>query len=72
MPDAILLGAPNLWQKMIGNPPRHERATVWQLVEYESVPAAPSPVSEQGTTVEVQMPPLADAAGLRNTPPNIS
>jgi hypothetical protein len=34
MPHAVLRGAPNLWQKLSGNAPSHQVATVWTLVAY--------------------------------------
>jgi hypothetical protein len=39
MPRAMLRGAPSLWQKMSGNTPLHEVATVWKLIAYDAVPA---------------------------------
>jgi hypothetical protein len=47
MPHAVLLGEPNLWQKLTGNQPRHTRATVWKLVHYDTEPSAPSPIGEE-------------------------
>jgi len=46
MPHAILLGEPNLWQKMTGDRPRHPRATVWKLVDYDADPMQPLPESD--------------------------
>ena len=38
MPRAVLRGAPSLWQKMSGNAPLHEVATVWKLIAYDGTP----------------------------------
>jgi hypothetical protein len=38
MPRAVLRGAPSLWQKMSGNAPLCEVATVWKLIAYDSAP----------------------------------
>ena len=38
MPRAVLWGAPSLWQKMSGNAPLREVATVWKLIAYDSAP----------------------------------
>jgi len=38
MPRALLRGAPSLWQKMIGNAPLHQVATVWILIAYDAAP----------------------------------
>jgi hypothetical protein len=49
MPHAILLGEPNLWQKMTGDQPKHTRKTVWKLVDYDTEPIAPlsSPIGRE-------------------------
>jgi hypothetical protein len=36
MPHAVLRGVPNLWQKLSGNAPSHQVATVWTLVAYSA------------------------------------
>jgi hypothetical protein len=36
MPHAVLRGAPTLWQKLSGNAPSHQVATVWTLVAYSA------------------------------------
>lgn len=41
MPYAILMGEPNVWQKLKGEAPTHRVATVWKLVAYDT-PAAPA------------------------------
>jgi hypothetical protein len=38
MPQAILRGAPSLWQKMSGSAPLHQVATVWKLIAYNAAP----------------------------------
>ena len=52
MPATVLLGEPNLWQRLSGDRPRHTTATVWKLVEYDAEPAGPLPL-------DVESPPLA-------------
>jgi hypothetical protein len=37
MPPAILLGKPDMWQRMKNQRPRHEIPTVWELLECEVV-----------------------------------
>lgn len=48
MPHAVLLGKPGVWQTLKGERPTHEIATVWQLVEYDPVPAVPKPQMDPG------------------------
>jgi len=38
MPRAVLRGAPSVWQKMSGNAPLHQVATVWKLIAYDAAP----------------------------------
>jgi len=38
MPRAVLQGAPSLWQKMSGNAPLHQVATIWKLIAYDAAP----------------------------------
>jgi len=38
MPHAVLRGAPSLWQKLSGNAPSYQIATVWKLVAYPTAP----------------------------------
>jgi hypothetical protein len=38
MPRAVLRGSPSLWQKISGNAPLHEVATVWKLIAYDGAP----------------------------------
>lgn len=49
MPHVVLLGEQSLWQKIKGEQPTHVRATVWTLVEYETVPVTPVAVAEAAT-----------------------
>lgn len=74
MPHAILLGEPNLWQKMTGNQPRHTRATVWKLVDYETEPAASSPIADELSPLAAPapVPPLPEANATKDAPPSIS
>jgi hypothetical protein len=39
MPEAIVHGAPTLWQKLSSNVPSHQVATIWTLVSYDAAPA---------------------------------
>jgi hypothetical protein len=43
MPSAVLIGDASLWQKLKGEKPAHELATVWKLVEYEATKVAVAP-----------------------------
>lgn len=74
MPHAILLGEPNLWQKLTGNQPRHTRATVWKLVDYDTELAAPSPIADESSPIAAlaPMPPLLGADATKDSPPSIS
>lgn len=50
MPHAVLLGEPSVWQKLKGEQPTHQTATIWRLVGYQEadVPlAAPAPPDNQ-------------------------
>jgi hypothetical protein len=42
MPHALLYDEPGLWQKLTGNRPVRQVATVWKLVAYDDEPAASS------------------------------
>lgn len=48
MPEAIVHGAPTLWQKISGNAPVHRIATVWKIVDHAGVDPAPTPPSPEG------------------------
>lgn len=53
MPHVASLGEPSLWQKLKGERPSYQTATVWKLVEYGNAPdqtklAADTPVEKQG------------------------
>lgn len=74
MPYAILLGEPNLWQKLTGDRPRHTRATVWKLVDYDAEPAAPSPIADETSPLAALAPtrPLADADATKDGPSSMS
>lgn len=41
MPAAVLLGDANIWQSLRGQRPSHSLNTVWSLVAYEEIAAAP-------------------------------
>lgn len=74
MPHAVLLGEPNLWQKMTGERPRHTRATVWKLVDYDPEPAMPTQVGDEQTllTALSEMQPLPEADATMDEPPSVS
>lgn len=69
MPHAILLGEPSVWQKLKGERPMHQTATVWKLVGHDEEPAvaaatapeAGAPISESDN--QDTLPPQADADG---------
>lgn len=48
MPHAVLRGAPNLWQKLSGNAPSHQVATVWTLVAYSAQHSSRKPGPDDG------------------------
>jgi hypothetical protein len=74
MPHAIILGEPNLWQRMTGDRPRHKTATVWSLVNYDAEPAAPSRVVEESSPLAAlqPIPPLPEADATKDSPPSMS
>jgi len=46
MPHVVSQGAPSLWQKLKGEQPVHQMATVWKLVAYgDAPPAAPTGIA---------------------------
>ncbi len=70
MPHAVLLGDPNLWQKITGERLRHSRETVWKLVDYDAEPAAPSPQAEGSSLIAAlaPLPPLLDPEAAKDAP----
>ena len=74
MPHAVLLGEPNLWQKLSGDRPKHTRATVWKLVDYDAEPAAPLSVADESSSLAAlaPMPSLPDADATKEAPPSVS
>ena len=74
MPPAILLGEPNSWQKLTGKQPRHTRATVWKLVDYDIDTAASSPMLNDSSPLaaRAQVPPLLEADSTKDAPPSMS
>ena len=56
MPHVVLLGEPNLWQKLTGNRPSHTTATVWKLVDYDASSAEPSAIADESSPLEVPAP----------------
>jgi hypothetical protein len=73
MPHAVLLGEPNLWQKLTGNQPRHTRATVWKLVDNGAEPAAPSPIADEASPLATlaPAPPLPEVDATKAASPSI-
>jgi hypothetical protein len=74
MPHAVLLGEPNLWQKLTGNQPRHTRATVWKLVGYDTESAAPMPIADESSPLAAITPvsPLPEVDAKKAAPPSTS
>lgn len=74
MPHAVLLGEPNLWQKMTGDRSRHTRATVWRLVDYDTEPAVPSPMADESLPLAAPapVPPLPETDATKDAPPSMS
>lgn len=74
MPHAILIGEPNLWQKLTGKRPRHEMATIWKLVDYSVEPAAPPPKADKPAPLAALAPPppLPEADATKDAPPSMS
>jgi hypothetical protein len=72
MPHAVLLGEPNLWHKLTGNQPRHTRATVWKLVDYDTEPAAPSPIADELSPLAAHapVPLLPEVDATKAAPPS--
>ena len=74
MPHVVLLGEPNLWQKLAGNRPRHTMATVWKLVDYDDVSPASSSTNDVGTsppTAATILPSIDEADNSTAVPPSI-
>ena len=74
LPHVVLLGEPNLWQKLSGNRPRHTMATVWKLVDYDDVSPASSFTNDVGTspqTAATTMPLIDEADNSTAMPPSI-
>jgi hypothetical protein len=42
MPDVVMLGESSVWQKLKGSRPSYRTATLWKLVGYDEVNAAPT------------------------------
>jgi hypothetical protein len=59
-PHAVLLGEPNVWQKLKGERPAYKMETVWKLVDYDVVPevALAAPPSDENA-VKDESPPSA-------------
>ena len=74
MPHAVLLGVPNLWQKVTGDRPRHMSSTVWTLVDYGTEHALPSPIgNDSSTLVNLALTPEASlAAEAKEKKPDIA
>jgi hypothetical protein len=53
MPHVVSLGEPSMWQKLKGERPSYQTATVWKLVGYGDPPApthlaAETPTDKKG------------------------
>ena len=73
MPHVVLLGEPNLWQRLTGNRPRHTLETVWKLVNYDDVLPAPSVGNDvvMSPRPAAQTPLIDEADNTKVTPPSI-
>ena len=74
MPHAVLLGKPNLWQKLMGERPKYSLATVWKLVDIDTAPTAPSLIADASPPLAViaPVPPLLGAEAAEDVPPSVS
>ena len=74
MPHAILLGEPNLWQRLTRDRPRYTRETVWKLVDFDAEPAAPPLKADALSPLAAlaPMPLLPEADAKRDEPPSMS
>jgi hypothetical protein len=50
MPQAVLRGAPSLWQKIKGSAPLRQVATVWKLVAYDTAADGDAPADDSSAT----------------------
>ena len=48
MPPVVVLGKPDVWQKIRGQRPGHEIPTVWELMEYDQVSGAEDATPDAG------------------------
>jgi hypothetical protein len=55
MPTAVLVGDASIWQKLKGEKPVHELATVWKLVEYEETKVTVAPPVDPALGVVAQI-----------------
>jgi hypothetical protein len=72
MPQAVLVGEPNFFQKLTGERPRHARPTVWKLVEYDAEPAAQLAPIEESSLLAALVPALPESATKSEAPPGAS
>ena len=72
MPQAVLVGEPNFFQKLTGERPRHARPTVWKLVEYDAEPAAQLAPIEESLLRAALVPALPESATKSEAPPGSS
>jgi len=67
MPRVTALGKPSLWQKLKGEAPSHQLATVWKLVGYDDKPAlAVAPIQTPSATRILPEDGVAKVAGENN------
>lgn len=74
LPHVVLLGKPNLWQRLSGNRPKHTTTTVWKLVDYDDVVPASSLAEDVGTspqTAATTLPLIDEADNSKAMPPSI-
>jgi hypothetical protein len=72
MPQAVLVGEPNFFQKLTGERPRHARPTVWKLVEYDAELAAQLAPIEESSLLAALVPALPESATKSEAPPGSS
>jgi hypothetical protein len=71
MPHIVLLGQPNLWEKLTGDGARHELATVWKLVDYDVVAASPLATTGNATVVPADAPEPPSRRASDTMPPSL-
>ncbi|MCD2518671.1 hypothetical protein LQ564_20440 [Massilia sp. G4R7] len=54
MPRVLIRGEPSLWQKMRGQAPSHQLATIWKLVGYDDETSPPNIAAQTPSTAQVR------------------